>query len=186
MTLQRWEPRIGGVQGTLPGIDVLGRVTCGNHGQPRHDVRGRRDRNGAVERVASERDQLLKPLPRGSAVSEHGSIIKTLAKRHGSIRDVTSSESGSLQYRIIEDQVKDTSFFSFVVSDGLCIYVNGKLAKEHVSQHFSGIPMGDSLVLATELYYLDNAFYGGLIGRVTVFDRPLSAAEVAEFAKPAK
>ena len=43
--------------------------------------------------------------------------------------------------------------------------------------------MPPSLVLGAEVYYFHDACYRGLIGRVTVFDRALSADELKELAK---
>lgn len=68
----------------------------------------------------------------------------------------------------------------------LRLYVNGKLVKEAVSQHFSAIPMSNHIILGAELYYLDGAYYRGRFGRVTVYDRPLREEEVVELAKAVK
>ena len=82
------------------------------------------ERTIEVERVASEKDQLLKPLPTPNSASEQESIIDDLTKRHPTLRDVPDSEAGApLQYRIIQDTVKDTSFFSCAVKDGLLVLI---------------------------------------------------------------
>ena len=50
--------------------------------------------------------------------------METLAKRHPSLRDVPSpGEAKTLQYRIVQDAVKDTSFFTFAMQDGLFVLV---------------------------------------------------------------
>jgi hypothetical protein len=87
------------------------------------------DRTVEVERTATERDQLLKPLPRAANVPGQESLADQLAKRHPSILEKAApGENGSVQYRIIQDEVKDTSFYSFVIKDGLLVLV---LNREH-------------------------------------------------------
>jgi hypothetical protein len=82
------------------------------------------DRTVEVEQLASAKDQLLKPLPKASANSEQQKVLEHLSKRHPSLGDVTpSQEGGPLQYRIIQESVKDTSFFSPVVRDGLLVLI---------------------------------------------------------------
>ncbi|MBI3874591.1 MAG: hypothetical protein HY300_01195 [Verrucomicrobia bacterium] len=39
-----------------------------------------------------------------------------------------------------------------------------------------------SIVLGAELFYMHDAYYRGLIGRTTVFDRALPAEEIAALA----
>ena len=79
------------------------------------------DRTVEVERIASEKDQLLKPLPKANSGAEEG-VLEDLAKRHPSLREVERPEDGGpLQYRIIQDAMKDTAFFSFAVKDGLFV-----------------------------------------------------------------
>jgi hypothetical protein len=63
------------------------------------------------------------------------------------------------------------------------IYINGKLAKEAASEKVSSLFIGNHLVIGAELYYLDHGHYGGLIGRLTVYERALGSAEVAELAR---
>jgi len=60
----------------------------------------------------------------------------------------------------------------------LRFYVNGKLVKESVSAQVSEVNVHPSLILGSELYYLDGAFYRGLIGRVTIYGRALAPVEV--------
>ena len=82
------------------------------------------DRTIAVESIAGQRDLLLKPLPPSTTGSRQEALIENLAKRHPSIREILPpAESGFMQYRIIQDQVKDTSFFSFAVKEGLFVLV---------------------------------------------------------------
>jgi len=80
------------------------------------------DRTIEVERLASEKDQLLDPLPKPGAKSEKA--IENLQKRHPTLQDVPAPEEGApIQYRIIQENLKDTSFFSFAVKDGLFVLI---------------------------------------------------------------
>lgn len=66
-------------------------------------------------------------------------------------------------------------------------YVDGKLVKEAPSAKVAAPqPMPWALVLATERFYLDSAYYHGLIGRTTVFDRALRGEEIQEWVARSK
>jgi hypothetical protein len=81
------------------------------------------DRTVEVERRASEKDQFLKPLPKAASTEQEGAL-DNLKKRHPSLRDVPPpEEGGALQYRIVQDSVKDTSLFTYVFKDGLLVLV---------------------------------------------------------------
>jgi hypothetical protein len=81
------------------------------------------DRTVEVERLASEKDQLLKPLPKAAGIEGDG-VLDNLKKRHPSLREVPPpEEGGALQYRIVQDSVKDTSFFTYAFKDGLLVLV---------------------------------------------------------------
>src|SRR5262249_22429811 len=50
--------------------------------------------------------------------------VETLTKKHPSLKDVPAAEEGApFQYRIIQDTVKDTSFYSCVMKEGLLVLV---------------------------------------------------------------
>src|SRR5262249_22573109 len=60
------------------------------------------------------------------------------------------------------------------------LYLDGRQVHEGVSEKFTApanIP--PSLILGAELFYMHSSYYRGLIGRTTVFDRALGAAEIA-------
>ncbi|MFO0879357.1 MAG: LamG domain-containing protein [Gemmataceae bacterium] len=66
----------------------------------------------------------------------------------------------------------------------LRLYLNGKPIHEARTQK-QAAPMTapPSLVLGTELFYFHDSYYRGSMGRIMVFDRALSAAELAALAK---
>lgn len=64
------------------------------------------------------------------------------------------------------------------------LFLNGKMVQQRTNQ--SGpVPLQahDSIVLGTELHYMHDNYYHGLIGRTLIFDRALSADEIAQLMK---
>ncbi len=77
-----------------------------------------------VEQLASERDELLNPLPANRAPQQSATMIQELLHRHPVLREtISNTEQGKLQYRIIEDDMKDAGFYSFAHQDGLFLLV---------------------------------------------------------------
>lgn len=67
----------------------------------------------------------------------------------------------------------------------ISLYVDGARVLESISE--KSIPplrLPPSLVCGAELFYLHEAYYRGLLGRVTVFDRALSEEEIKQLAAP--
>lgn len=64
------------------------------------------------------------------------------------------------------------------------LYVDGKMVGEGLTKKYptpaTAVP---SLVLGAEIFYFHSSYYRGLIGRTLVFDRGLSASEIADLAK---
>jgi hypothetical protein len=105
-----------------PDLENLAKALNGRVRQTHLQVRAI-ERTIEVERIASERDQLLHPLPK-SASADQERVIDNLKKRHPSLREVPPpEEGGALQYRIVQDSVKDTSFFTYAFKDGLLVLV---------------------------------------------------------------
>lgn len=73
------------------------------------------ERFSEAERVANERDHLLKPLPTRPDPKAKA-LIKNLERSHASLRPDTTTSKPS-RYTIVEAAVKDTSFFN-VAHDG--------------------------------------------------------------------
>jgi hypothetical protein len=106
-----------------PDLETIAKALNGRVRQAHLQVRAV-DRTVEVERLASEKDQLLKPLPKPSQTNGQAGVIENLEKRHPTLKDVAPPEDGgALQYRIIQDSVKDTSFFTFALRDGLFVLV---------------------------------------------------------------
>jgi hypothetical protein len=82
------------------------------------------DQTAEVERVASECDELLKPLPASRTPRQVTSMIQELKSRHPELREPAAIPNNSaLQYRIIRDNMKDTEFYKFANEDGLFVLV---------------------------------------------------------------
>jgi hypothetical protein len=60
----------------------------------------------------------------------------------------------------------------------LRFYLDGKPVKESLSAQFGEISVHPPLILGSEIFYLDHGFYRGLLGRVTIYGRALTPAEV--------
>jgi hypothetical protein len=66
------------------------------------------------------------------------------------------------------------------------LYVDGKCVHEGVSEkNTPPLQLPPSLILGAEIFYLHDAFYRGLIGRVTLFDKALSEEELKKFSESA-
>jgi len=81
------------------------------------------ERVADVERLAHERDHLLKPLPRAKPSNQQVALFEQLAKNHPALKNGDASSNGALRYRIVEDRMKDTCFYSFVAKDSQFVLV---------------------------------------------------------------
>jgi hypothetical protein len=67
------------------------------------------------------------------------------------------------------------------------LYIDGKQVLQSKSEKVAApMTMPESLILGCELFYLNGAFYHGLIGRTLALDRALSADEIARLAAEGK
>ena len=81
------------------------------------------ERFSKAEKLASERDHLLEPLP-SKPNHKAKALMTELKKQHPVLRKKNGESNGS-RYRIIEASVRDTSFFSFGVDgDQLVLVLN--------------------------------------------------------------
>jgi hypothetical protein len=82
------------------------------------------DQTAEVERMVSERDQLLNPLPNNGAAAQARGLMEELSRRHAFLRDaVLQREDGALQYRIVQDSLKGSDFYSYALKEGLFVLV---------------------------------------------------------------
>jgi hypothetical protein len=82
------------------------------------------DETAEIEKVATQRDQLLNPLPATRPASQATSMIEELTRRHPLLKEAAApDQNGALQYRIIQDAMEDTAFYSFAYHDGLFVLV---------------------------------------------------------------
>ena len=64
------------------------------------------------------------------------------------------------------------------------VYLNGKKVVEGVTEKLDApVQIPPSLILASEIFYLHDSWYRGLIGRTMLLDHALNEGEVAELAK---
>jgi hypothetical protein len=64
------------------------------------------------------------------------------------------------------------------------IYLNGKKVVEGVTEKLEASgSVAPSLILGSEIFYLHDSWYRGLIGRTMLLDRALGEAEISELAK---
>jgi len=60
------------------------------------------------------------------------------------------------------------------------LFLDGKQVQEGVTQKLEApLSIPPSLILGAELFYMHDAYYRGLIGRTTVYNRTLTADEIA-------
>jgi hypothetical protein len=112
-TKQQARPQAHLVEALTPDIEAAARVL---HGRARkaHNTAKANDRFSEAERIANERDHLLRPLP-GRVAPEAKALMKELEECHPTLRqqpDTTPS-----RYGIVEHAVKDMSFFT-LAQDG--------------------------------------------------------------------
>jgi hypothetical protein len=63
------------------------------------------------------------------------------------------------------------------------VYLDGKQVGEGLTKWESTATIPPSLILGAEIFYFHDAYYRGLIGHTLIFDRTLSADEIAKLAK---
>lgn len=74
-----------------------------------------------AEQTAVNRDKLLEPLPRTQSDAENP-IVKAVLKQYPLLKEPAAG-GDTLDYRIVEANVKDTSFFTFVVTNGRFVLI---------------------------------------------------------------
>lgn len=74
-----------------------------------------------AEQTAMNRDKLLEPLPRMQTDTENP-VVKSLLKQYPLLKEHAAA-CDTLDYRIVEANLKETSFFTFVLTNGKFVMV---------------------------------------------------------------
>jgi hypothetical protein len=77
----------------------------------------------AAEQTAADRERLLTPLPKHSKDAEATAAVKSLLKQVPSLKEEPVPEGQPLDYRIVEASMKETSFFSFAITNGRFVLI---------------------------------------------------------------
>lgn len=108
-TKQQIRPQPHLQEAIVPDLEATARALSGRVRKAHLEVKAG-ERFSEAEKMASERDHLLRPLPKAVAPSAM-SLMKDLKKVHPSLR--TNRSVGKRQYAIIEAPIKDKSFYSY-------------------------------------------------------------------------
>jgi hypothetical protein len=74
------------------------------------------------EQLAEHRDQKLTPIPHRALESE-SALSKTLRKKHATLRGKAGDSRGQLTYKLLEDDVRTSEFFTHAFVDGRLVVV---------------------------------------------------------------
>jgi hypothetical protein len=118
-TKQQVRPQAHLIDALTPDLEATAR-TLNSRARKAHFAVKAGERFSEAERVASERDHLLKPLP-SKAHPNANALMKDLEKNHPVLRR-RSSEKLS-RYTIIEAAVRDTCFFTYAYDDQRLVLV---------------------------------------------------------------
>lgn len=111
-TKQQVRPQAHLLEALTPDIEATARALNGR-ARKAHTAVKASERFSVAERIANERDHLLRPLPR-SADPTARALMRELEESHPSLRERVDEAA---RYSIIEHAVKDRSFFT-VAHDG--------------------------------------------------------------------
>ncbi len=111
-TKQQARPQAHLIEALTPDLEATARALNGR-ARKAHTAVKARERFSEAERIANERDHLLRPLPR-SADPMAKALMRELEESYPSLRDRVDETD---RYSIVEHSVKDTSFFT-LVQDG--------------------------------------------------------------------
>lgn len=111
-TKQQARPQAHLLEALTPDLEATARALSGR-ARKAHTAVKASERFSEAERIANERDHLLRPLPQ-AADPDASAMMRELEETHPSLRERFSESN---RYSIIEHAVKDMSFFA-VVHDG--------------------------------------------------------------------
>lgn len=120
-TKQQIRPQAHLVEALAPDLEAIARALNGRARKAHLAVKAG-ERFSEAERIADERDHLLRPLPNKVDV-EARALMKDLEKSHPALR--RRADEKGLRYTIVESAIKDTCFFSPVYDgDRLVLVLN--------------------------------------------------------------
>lgn len=111
-TKQQARPQAHLIEALSPDLESTARALNGR-ARKAHTAVKARERFSEAERIANDRDHLLRPLPRSVDPSARA-LMRELQESHPTLRDRPNEAD---RYSIIEHSVKDTSFFT-LAQDG--------------------------------------------------------------------
>ena len=71
----------------------------------------------AAEETAASRETMLEPLPKNHSGTQDSAAVKAILKQHPALKKPPENDAG-LDYRIVEADAKDSTFYSCVVTNG--------------------------------------------------------------------
>jgi len=108
-TKQQARPQAHVLEALTPDLEATARALNGRARKAHLAVKAG-ERFSDAERIANERDHLLRPLPSNPDPNAKA-LMRSLEKSHAILRRKSSEQSS--RYTIIEGALKDTSFFSY-------------------------------------------------------------------------
>jgi anti-sigma regulatory factor (Ser/Thr protein kinase) len=118
-TKQQIRPQTHLIEAITPDLEATARALGGRVRKAHLEVRSG-ERFSEAERMADEREHLLRPLPKVVAPLAM-TLMKDLKKAHPVLR--SKSGEPSRRYKIVEASVKDKSFFSYARDGGQLVLV---------------------------------------------------------------
>ena len=117
-TKQQIRPKAYLLEALSPDIEAAARALNGRT-RKAHLAAKTAERFSASEKLASECEKLLEPLPSGARERDQA-ILDDMKSRHPTLRQTKKGQdaSGQLEYKIIESSVRDTAFYTYAREDG--------------------------------------------------------------------
>lgn len=122
-TKQQVRPQAHLIEALTPDLEATARALNGRARKAHLAVKAG-ERFSEAERIASERDHLLRPLP-NKRDDRAKALMKDLERHHPVLRRSSNGNFEQSRYRIIESPVKDTCFFNYAVDgERLVLVIN--------------------------------------------------------------
>ena len=123
-TKQQVRPKTYLIETLTPDIEAAARA-LNARARRAHLAATAAERFTESEKLATEREKLLQPLPSGSRCRDQ-SVINQLKKRHPELckpAPTNGDPANQVAYKIVETPVRDTSFFNYARHNGRLILV---------------------------------------------------------------